>query len=237
MHDKGLFPQCQRESSLVTEGWSNGIIPEMEYTRETLLNVIQTGLEKRSLSISALEKRAGVPKDTVRDFLRAKTHILRADKLQKIMEVLAPKSKLSVGYQLAADAELLPLPETNSHSVDFPPGVPTVGLEALLITSTAMMPVFHPGWVLYFQTKASRAKLAIKPATAQVPYPVEDDAHPYATLLGKPCVVKLADGKLMLRTLKQGDGPQVYTLVGYNTPDIHNVSIADAYKVVFIKTD
>ena len=61
----------------------------MEITRNNLLDVIRASLQERSLSVSRLEREAGVPKDTVRDFLRGKTYIPRADKLQKILIALA----------------------------------------------------------------------------------------------------------------------------------------------------
>lgn len=63
-------------------------------TREDLLSFIKKQMEERELSISALEKLAGVSKDSIRDFQRGKTYILRADKYQKIMAVLAPDSKI-----------------------------------------------------------------------------------------------------------------------------------------------
>jgi len=62
-------------------------------TRESLLHFIRTGLEKHSLGVKALEDEAGVSRDSVRDFLRGKTYIMRADKLQKVLRVLNPDLK------------------------------------------------------------------------------------------------------------------------------------------------
>ncbi|MGA7239904.1 MAG: hypothetical protein WBY44_29760 [Bryobacteraceae bacterium] len=63
-------------------------------TRDTLLLLIHSSLKRDNMSIAALERLSGVPKDAVRDFLRGKTHIPRADKLQKIMNVIQPHVKL-----------------------------------------------------------------------------------------------------------------------------------------------
>jgi hypothetical protein len=42
----------------------------------------------------ALERQAGIPKDSIRDFFRGKTYIMRADKLQKVSAVIDPDLKL-----------------------------------------------------------------------------------------------------------------------------------------------
>ncbi len=60
----------------------------MEITRENLLAEIRRGLIKNSFSMNELEVKAQVPKDTVRDFIRGKTYIPRADKWQKLSRTL-----------------------------------------------------------------------------------------------------------------------------------------------------
>ena len=65
-----------------------------DITRESLLHIVRTGLKKQSLSIKGLEDKAGVSKDSVRDFLRGKTYIMRADKLQKVLAILEPNLKV-----------------------------------------------------------------------------------------------------------------------------------------------
>ncbi len=62
----------------------------MEITRDNLIAFVNERLTAEGLSVAELERRAGVPKDTIRDFQRGKTYILRADKYQKVMRVLAP---------------------------------------------------------------------------------------------------------------------------------------------------
>lgn len=199
----------------------------MEITRDNLLSLIKSGLQQHSLSISALERHADVPKDTVRDFLRGKTQILRADKLQKIVRVLQPQEKLPVRYVLGNNAELLP---HSGEEVDFPPGIEKNSVEAVLIRSNAMSPVFQEGWIVYYST--DKASPSSKTGW-QVPY--GSGSGPFSTFINKPCVIRLADGSLMLRTLKQAPEGK-FTLTAYNTPDIRDVSISEAYRIVFIKT-
>ena len=74
----------------------------MELTRDNLMQFINAEITKKSTEIetqlgkrkknayswNTLERQAGVPKDTIRDFMRAKTTVLRADKLQKVLSAL-----------------------------------------------------------------------------------------------------------------------------------------------------
>jgi phosphatidylserine/phosphatidylglycerophosphate/cardiolipin synthase-like enzyme len=66
--------------------------PNPRITRESVLDLIDKAREEQGISVKGLENMAGVPADTMRDFLRGKAHLLRADKLQKILNVL--------GYEL-----------------------------------------------------------------------------------------------------------------------------------------
>jgi transcriptional regulator with XRE-family HTH domain len=61
-------------------------------TREYLLQLIERLRTDKHLSVMALEREAGVPKDTVRDFERGKTQLIRPDRLQKVLNAL--------GYEL-----------------------------------------------------------------------------------------------------------------------------------------
>ncbi len=203
----------------------------MEITRDNLLSLIKSGLQQHDLSISALERHADVPKDTVRDFLRGKTQILRADKLQKILRVLQPQEKLTVRYALGDNAELLP---HSGDEVDFPPGIDKNSVEAVLITGNAMSPVLQEGWVVYYSTDSASPT---GKTGWQVPYNNNSGSGsgPFSAFINKPCVIRLTDGSLMLRTLKSGADDK-YTLAAYNTPDMRDVSISEAYRIVFIKT-
>ncbi len=220
----------------MTNAQKDGKSPLMEITRDNLLSLIQNGLKQQGLSITALEKQAGVPKDTVRDFLRAKTQILRADKLQKIVRILQPEQKLAIRAELNAHAQIVPLPEGSEITyVDFPPGLDNNTVAAVHVRGEAMAPVFLDGWVIYYTTSAHAP--VVNKAAPHVPYnPATASSDPFAAFLGKPCIIRLQNDTLMLRTLKAGENG-TYTLAAYNTPDISNASVKDVYKIVFIKTN
>ncbi len=209
----------------------------MEHNRENLLKLIRSGLEINKLSIAALERTAGVAKDTIRDFLRGKTQILRADKLQKILRVLHPEEKVSLTSYVGKEAEILPYKSENSERLDCPPGYSPADIAAVRITGDSLLPVFHDGWIVYFSNRSGATNTGNPSHGWQVPYnkPVNGDA--YAEFIDKPCVAKLTDGRMFLRILKRGTTHGRYNLTAYNLSDIRDAEIAWAAKIVFIKTD
>lgn len=60
----------------------------MEMNRKWLEDKIQQALDNGA-SVLGMEKKAGLKQDTIRDFMRGKTQMLRADKLHALQPVLA----------------------------------------------------------------------------------------------------------------------------------------------------
>ncbi len=216
----------------------------MDITRDNLLSLIQSGMKRASLGIAGLEKKAGVPKDTVRDFLRGKTQILRADKLQKLLRVIEPEHKIIITGYVGAGTEIFPLDD--GDKTDCPPSVAPSDVLAVRIRGDAMYPVFHDGWIIYYSEKRDLHIPHLR-GGLQVPYNKSGkksktaesaDAHdPLAKFFGKPCIVRLNDGRTMLRTLKRGQAAGRYNLISYNTDDIEDAALMWAAKIVFIKTE
>ena len=206
----------------------------MEINRENLLQLIRTELATRKLSISALERQAVVAKDTIRDFLRGKTQVLRADKLQKVLRILKPEEKICITGSMGKEAEITTIAPDANNGLDCPPGFSVANLKALRVDSDAMLPVFQSGWIIYYST----GNMGVEPGIGdwQVPYnqPIKGEA--FAEFIGKPCVVKLTDGRMFLRTLKRGSVPDKFNLIAYNAEEISDASIESVAKIVFIRT-
>lgn len=205
----------------------------MEVNRENLLNLIRSELAVRKMTVAGLERDAYVPKDTVRDFLRGKTQVLRADKLQKILKVIGREDKIILSGYVGDNAEIISLPANEKEEVDLPVGFDAQHIKAVKVKSDAMLPVFYQDWIIYYsETIEPDNQLR---AGAKVYYNSKIDNN-FAEFINKPCVIKLTDGRLMLRTLKQGSKSNVYDLIGYNTENIKNASVDSVAKIVFIKT-
>jgi hypothetical protein len=212
----------------------------MEINRDNLLSLINTGVKREALSISGLERQAGVPRDTIRDFLRGKTQVLRADKLQKILRILEPQDTVVVSGIAGAGGEITASVSADKNAkdrVDCPPGFDPSDVVAVRVRGDAMLPVFHDGWVVYY---SRRDDIRISPLSGgwQVPYNKADKARdPLAEFIGKPCVVGLAGGRRLLGTLKRSASGESYSLTHYNAADIRKIKPEWAAKIIFIKTE
>jgi plasmid maintenance system antidote protein VapI len=120
------------------------------------------------------------------------------------------------------------------ESVDCPPGLNPASTVAIRIKGDSMYPVFHKGWTVFY-TSERDIQIPIIRDGFQVPYNPPSD-EPMSEFIGKPCIVKLKDGRSMLRTLKNGTQLGRYTLASYNAPDLEDVEIEWAAKIVYIKT-
>jgi phosphatidylserine/phosphatidylglycerophosphate/cardiolipin synthase-like enzyme len=66
--------------------------PITALNRKNVMAFLAAAREEKGLGVGEMEKNAGVPIDTIRDFVRGKSHLIRADKLQKLLN--------AIGYNL-----------------------------------------------------------------------------------------------------------------------------------------
>jgi len=92
--------------------------------------------------------------------------------------------------------------------VDFPIRPGTV---AVIVRGDSMLPIFEDGDLIGY---------------------MEDSADP-TTLIGKTCVVKLADGRSFIKKLKRGTEDGLFTLVSANARDLEDVEIEWARRYRF----
>jgi len=220
----------------------------MEITRDNLLALIREGLKREELGVTGLERKANVPRDTVRDFIRAKTQMMRADKLQKIMSVLEPEHKIPITGYVGDGAEILAFPRNAEKDVvECPSGIKPSEVNAVRVKGDGAAPLFHAGWVIYYSRQ--HAAVPVIRGGLQVPYnkmtgkagrktgkKQSGEGDVFHEFMGRPCVVKLADGRTMLRVPKPGTQAGRYHLVSYSDSDIKNAEIEWMAKILFIKT-
>lgn len=212
----------------------------MEINRNNLLSLITGGIKRDGLSIAGLEKAAGVPRDTIRDFIRGKTQVLRADKLQKILSILEPQHKVRVSGVVGEGAEIVATDGADKSTrdlVDCPPGFDPSDVIAVRVSEEAMLPMFPEGWIIYYSRRHD-IKIPAISGGWQVPYGKADKGRkePLAEFIGKPCIVGLAGGRVLLGTLKRGTASAGYSLTNFNAADIRKIKPEWAAKILFIKT-
>lgn len=114
------------------------------------------------------------------------------------------------GFVGAAQA-VYPFDEGGAGYVDAPPGAsPTT--EAAEVRGDSMLPLYEDGTLLYYSKQM-----------------------PPDQLLGKRCIVRLSDDRILVKALRRGAQPGLYTLVSLNAPDIEDVTVVWAAPIDWIK--
>lgn len=118
-----------------------------------------------------------------------------------------PPTGMTVGVYgyVGAGAEVVPFNDTQYEpfeevEVDFP--VPD-GTAALIVRGDSQMPVFEDGDLVGFHKEGQ-----------------DPD-----TLIGRMCIVRLADGRMLIKRIKKGSAPRLHTLTSSNASDIDDVVI------------
>lgn len=84
--------------------------------------------------------------------------------------------------------------------VDFP--IPE-GTGALIVRGDSQMPIFEDGDLVGYHR----------------------EGRPPDTLIGRMCVVRLADGRMFIKKVRRGSGPGLFTLTSSNAADLEDVVI------------
>lgn len=108
------------------------------------------------------------------------------------------------GY-VGAGAEIIPFNDVEHEGfdtveVDFP--IPD-GTGAVVVRGDSQMPIFEDGDLIGYHK----------------------EGRPPESLVGRMCIVRLADGRMFIKKLRRGSGPGFYTLVSSNAADIEDVVI------------
>lgn len=112
-----------------------------------------------------------------------------------------------VGY-VGAGAEVIPLDEHGSgESVDLPPP----NAEAVIVRGDSMYPRYQDGEKLLY---------------------VPED-RPASDLIGRECVVKLSDGRMLVKQIRRRIRGNRYDLASYNAPMIEDVEVEWAAPVMW----
>ena len=83
---------------------------------------------------------------------------------------------------------------------------------AAQIRGDSQLPVLQDGWIIYWSTQL-----------------------PASSLLNQLAVVQLADGRIMVKTIRNGSQPGLFTLTSYNAADIVDVPVDWVAKIDWIK--
>jgi transcriptional regulator with XRE-family HTH domain len=120
-----------------------------------------------------------------------------------------------VGY-IGAGAEVYPFDGASLggdlDQVETPPHE-SRALVAVEVRGDSMFPAYREGDLIYY---------------------ARDGAVVNETAIGAECVVKIADGPTLVKTLMRGSQASLWTLLSYNAPPLENVAIEWAAPVLWV---
>ena len=178
-----------------------------------------TGWSKMELS-----RRSGVSYDNVNKYLAGKVDKPRGDTLAELAKALSVEPLwLEKGIDHESPTRLVPLkgyigaghfvealehgPEDIEAPADSHPDT-----VAAKIRGDSQLPVLQDGWIIYWSTP-----------------------RPASTMLNQMAVVQLSDGRIMVKTLRNGSEPGLFTLTSFNAADLVDVTVDWVAKIDWIK--
>lgn len=122
----------------------------------------------------------------------------------------APGQVPKVGYVGAGQA-IVPFEADDSEWVDAPPEM-IPGTVAVEVRGASMLPAFEDGYLLYYSKRL-----------------------PPAEMVNKRCVVQLANGSMLVKTLRRGTTPGYWNLGSLNAYDLEDQVVEWAAPIDWIK--
>lgn len=179
----------------------------------------EKGWTKRELS-----RRSEVDYDNVTKYLAGKVKQPRGDVLAQLARALdVDPLWLEKGIDPDAPSRSVPLKgfigagqyvealDTGPDEIDAPADSHPDTVAAQ-IKGDSQLPMLHDGWVIYWSV-----------------------LKPPSTMVNQMAVIQLADGRIMVKTLRNGSQPGLWTLTSFNAADIVDVPVDWAAKIDWIK--
>ena len=181
-------------------------------------------MDRKGIKPTTLSQRIGSSKTLVKDLL-TKTGDVQFGTLRKlagaldvaIADLLAlPRVPIVGKIGAGGSVAFLALQDDEQADADEtvlrPPGI-SGKLVALVVEGSSMLPKYKDGDVLYIQRTHEGV--------------LEDD-------IGDDCAVRLKGGETYVKQLVRGSEPERWTLRSLNAPDMENVEVEWATRVLFI---
>lgn len=220
-HDRGIF----RESRRGRVPCDISPMPNVQAIRDA----IEAEMKRKGFSRRSLSSAAGLSESAVRDLL-SRVENPGIGTLQKVAEALEmPVDALTgaglkvpvVGNIGAGGAVLFsidPDHELYNDDVEMVARPPLVSgrLMALKVVGSSMLPKYEDGEIIYVRA------------------PSGDRGHIPDDAIGSYCAVRTADGGTYLKVLARGSREDRFTLRSLNAPDMENVEVIWASRVLFV---
>jgi SOS-response transcriptional repressor LexA len=123
-------------------------------------------------------------------------------------ELMSPSQKVPVVGRVGAGAEVLPIDDhakgDGLYDVECPRGLNAKDTVAVEVVGDSMEPMLSSGWVLFYDRSPEPTPSAV---------------------VGRLCVVKLEDGRVLVKQVKRGPERGRFNLLSLNAPIIEDVAL------------
>lgn len=195
--------------------------PDIATIRENLQRI----MDRKGVKPTTLSQRIGTSKTLVKDLL-TKTGDVQFSTLRKLAGALdvdlgdlLALPRVPIVGKIGAGGSVVFVALQEDEQVDpdetvlRPPGV-SGKLVALIVEGSSMLPKYQDGDIIYIQRHHWEGVL-------------ESD-------IGDDCAVRLKTGETYVKQLVRGSVPERFTLRSLNAPDMENVEVEWATRVLFI---
>lgn len=183
-------------------------------TKKQLAEWLQAGINKTGISQSELARRMDLTPEKINLILHFKRRMQMSEaiKASEIMDFPLPieNRMISVMGYVGAGAEVIPVGGNDAlHEVDMGYPIPP-DLVGVIVRGDSMFPIFEDGDLVAYRGEPLTPDQAI----------------------GETCVVQLADGRILIKKVRRGSQPGLFTLTSANAPDIEDVPLEWAREFV-----
>lgn len=186
---------------------------------------LNAAFREKGWTKAELGRRASVPYDNVTKYLAGAVDQPRGDTLQRLAGALGVDPIwLEKGIQLGTPTRLVKLAGYigaghaveaigfgDGETIEAPADAHPETIAAI-VRGDSMLPVFRENWVLYWSRHL-----------------------PAADMVNQLAVVQLSDGRIMVKTIRNGTRPGLWTLTSANAGDIVDVPVDWAAPIDWIK--
>ena len=185
---------------------------------------LQDKFEETGWTKAELARRAEITYDSVNKYLAGKVDKPRGQVLSALAKALGVDELwLEKGIDQDSPTRLVPLKgyigagghveaiETGPEEIDAPADSHPDTVAAQ-IRGDSQLPVLQDGWIIYWSI-----------------------SRPAMEMLNQLSVVQLSDGRIMVKTLRNGSKAGLFTLTSFNAADIVDVPVDWAAKIDWIK--
>jgi len=184
-------------------------------TPNQMANWLKRAIDETDVTQTELARRTGLTPGKVSLIISGKRQLKdgEAFKVSEALNYPLPNENRIIpvmGY-VGAGAEVIPVSGNDAlHEVDMGYPIPP-GLIGVIVRGDSMFPIFEDGDLVAYRG---------------------EELTPEQAIGQEACVVQLADGRILIKKVRMGSQPGLFTLSSSNAPDIEDVPLEWAREFV-----